>query len=88
MEWLLYQDALAVLYLQDKLYRLPHTEALAEQVTRLGDPRYAYLLVFPAVFWTLGPSAGLHVILAAALSEWSNIVLKWWDLSRSPGHVT
>jgi hypothetical protein len=39
MEWLLYYDALSILYVQDVFYRLPYMETLAVSVTKLGDPR-------------------------------------------------
>ena len=77
MDWLLYHDALSVLYVQKVFYRLPYMESLAVYVTKLGDPRYAYVIAFPVIFWTLGPVAGYHVILAASAAEWCNIVLKW-----------
>ena len=77
MERLLYCDALATLYLQNLFCGLPHTETVAASVTKLGDPRYAYVVAFPVVFWWLGPVAGYHVLLAASAAEWCNIVLKW-----------
>ena len=88
MEQLLYCDSLALVFLQDWLYRLPHMETIAAAVTRLGDPRYAYLVVFPAVYWSLGPSPGFLVLLAAGVAEWCNIVLKWSALSLSLSPVT
>jgi hypothetical protein len=77
MESLLYHDALATRHVQDVLYRVPHMETVATAVTRLGDPRYAYIFTFPMAFWFLGASAGYHALLAASVAEWCNIVLKW-----------
>ena len=77
MDVVLYYDALATYCLQDYFYRLPFMEGLALAVTRLGDPRYSYVITFPLVYWLLGARAGYHVILAASVAEWCNIVLKW-----------
>lgn len=80
MDRLLYYDVLATYFLQDYFYRLPYMDDVAVAVTRLGDPRYCYVIIFPLIYWFIGSRAGYHVILAASLSEWCNIVLKWYVL--------
>ncbi|XP_066520348.1 glucose-6-phosphatase 3 [Hoplias malabaricus] len=44
--------------------------------THLGDPKAAFLIVFPFAF-NLHRRTGVAVVWVAALSEWLNLVLKW-----------
>lgn len=45
-------------------------------VTHIGDPKAAFLLVFPFTYFISRP-AGVTVVWAAAISEWFNLVFKW-----------
>ncbi|XP_043086903.1 glucose-6-phosphatase 3 [Puntigrus tetrazona] len=51
--------------------------------SRLGDPKAALLLLFPAVLYTHRRS-GITVLWAAALSEWTNLLLKWVLFGERP----
>lgn len=53
-----------------------HYEALWLTATLLGDPKAAFLLVFPPVFY-LHRRSGIAVLWVAAVSEWLNLVFKW-----------
>lgn len=44
--------------------------------THLGDPRAAFLLLFPVTYYC-SRATGVAVIWTAAVSEWLNLVLKW-----------
>jgi len=44
---------------------------------QLGDPRYYYTVVFPLMYWCVGPWAGGYILATAAMAEWVNIMLKW-----------
>lgn len=52
-------------------------------VTHLGDPKAAFLLVFPFVYF-VSKRAGIAVIWVAAISEWLNLVLKWVLFGQRP----
>ncbi|RUS86528.1 hypothetical protein EGW08_005720 [Elysia chlorotica] len=45
-------------------------------LSSVGDPRFAFTVYFP-VAYCLHRSVGIRVLLAAAISEWLNAVLKW-----------
>ena len=45
-------------------------------LTRLGSPVTASTFLFP-VFYGISSTLGLRVLWAAALSEWTNLILKW-----------
>lgn len=47
--------------------------------SHMGDPKAAVLLVFPVVFY-IHRRTGIAVLWVAALSEWLNLVLKWYEL--------
>ncbi|XP_028844039.1 glucose-6-phosphatase 3 [Denticeps clupeoides] len=51
--------------------------------SHLGDPKAAFLLLFPLSFH-LSRRVGLAVVWAAALSEWLNLVLKWVLFGERP----
>lgn len=44
--------------------------------THMGDPKAAFLLVFPPVFY-LHRRTGIAILWVAAVSEWLNLVFKW-----------
>lgn len=44
--------------------------------THIGDPKAAFLLVFPFTYF-FSKRTGVAVIWVAAISEWLNLVLKW-----------
>ena len=45
-------------------------------VTKLGDPRHAFLLYFPLAFF-INANLGFKILLAAVCTEWLNMELKW-----------
>lgn len=45
-------------------------------VTHIGDPKAAFLLVFPFTYF-FSRRAGVAVVWVAAISEWLNLVFKW-----------
>ncbi|KAM7370552.1 hypothetical protein PAMP_010087 [Pampus punctatissimus] len=52
-------------------------------VTHIGDPKAAFLLVFPFTYF-INKRAGMAVIWVAAISEWLNLVFKCLLLSAAP----
>eukprot|EP00105_Crassostrea_gigas_P003530 XP_011416415.1 PREDICTED: glucose-6-phosphatase 2 isoform X2 [Crassostrea gigas] len=53
-----------------------HHVDLMQFLTRVGDPRYAFLIYFPLAY-CFHRSTGTRVLWVACLSEWLNGVLKW-----------
>lgn len=45
-------------------------------VTHMGDPKAAFLLVFPFTYF-ISRRAGVAVLWVAAVSEWLNLLFKW-----------
>lgn len=45
-------------------------------VTHIGDPKAAFLLVFPFTYF-ISKRSGVAVLWVAAISEWLNLVFKW-----------
>ncbi len=45
-------------------------------ITRLGDPRHAFLTYFPLTYF-LRPLSGVKVMWVAVISEWLNSAFKW-----------
>ncbi|XP_078661661.1 glucose-6-phosphatase 3-like [Branchiostoma floridae x Branchiostoma belcheri] len=45
-------------------------------LTRMGDPRHAFLVYFPLAL-VFSRSVGLRTLLVAIISEWTNLILKW-----------
>ncbi|XP_041671782.1 glucose-6-phosphatase 3 [Cheilinus undulatus] len=52
-------------------------------VTHLGDPKAAFLLVFPFTYF-FNKRAGVAVIWVAAVTEWLNLVFKWMLFGERP----
>ncbi|XP_061564263.1 glucose-6-phosphatase 3 [Cololabis saira] len=52
-------------------------------ITHFGDPKAAFLLVFPFTYF-ISRRAGVAVLWAAALSEWLNLVFKWMLFGERP----
>lgn len=52
-------------------------------VTHLGDPKAAFLLVFPFTYF-VSKRAGIAVLWVAAISEWLNLVFKWVLFGQRP----
>ncbi|XP_060884726.1 glucose-6-phosphatase 3 [Labrus mixtus] len=52
-------------------------------VTHLGDPKAAFLLVFPFTYF-ISKRAGVSVIWVAAITEWLNLVFKWMLFGERP----
>ncbi|XP_062576542.1 glucose-6-phosphatase 2-like [Saccostrea cucullata] len=53
-----------------------HHVDLMQMLTRVGDPRYAFLIYFPLAY-CFHRSSGTRVLWIACLSEWLNGILKW-----------
>ncbi|KAI4887366.1 hypothetical protein NFI96_027510 [Prochilodus magdalenae] len=51
--------------------------------THLGDPKAAFLIVFPLAFY-LHRRTGVAVLWVAAVSEWLNLVFKWILFGQRP----
>lgn len=45
-------------------------------ITYFGDPKAAFLLVFPFTYF-ISKRTGVAVVWVAAISEWLNLVFKW-----------
>ncbi|KAM9336836.1 glucose-6-phosphatase 3 [Symphorus nematophorus] len=52
-------------------------------VTHMGDPKAAFLLVFPFTYF-INKRAGIAVLWVAAVSEWLNLVFKWMLFGERP----
>lgn len=52
-------------------------------ITHIGDPKAAFLLVFPFTYF-INKRAGVAVLWVAAVSEWLNLVFKWMLFSERP----
>lgn len=52
-------------------------------VTHIGDPKAAFLLVFPFTYF-ISKRAGVAVLWVAAVSEWLNLVFKWMLFGERP----
>ncbi|XP_028263897.1 glucose-6-phosphatase 3 [Parambassis ranga] len=52
-------------------------------ITHMGDPKAAFLLVFPFTYF-LSRRAGVAVLWVAAVSEWLNLVFKWLLFGERP----
>ncbi|KAM6897086.1 glucose-6-phosphatase 3 [Xenentodon cancila] len=52
-------------------------------ITHLGDPKAAFLLVFPLTYF-VSRRAGVAVLWVAAVSEWLNLVFKWMLFGERP----
>ncbi|KAK2522280.1 glucose-6-phosphatase 3 [Columba livia] len=61
----------------------PWLEPLCVAVTSLADPKSVFTVCFPAAHF-LDREAGLSVLWVGLLSEWLNVVLKWWLFGERP----
>ncbi|XP_072312056.1 glucose-6-phosphatase 3 [Eucyclogobius newberryi] len=52
-------------------------------ITHLGDPKAAFLLVFPFTYF-ISKRVGILVLWVAAISEWLNLVFKWMLFGERP----
>ncbi|CAG5958669.1 unnamed protein product [Menidia menidia] len=52
-------------------------------ITHLGDPKAAFLFVFPFTYF-ISKRAGIAVLWVAAVSEWLNLVFKWMLFGERP----
>ncbi|TNN03260.1 glucose-6-phosphatase 3 [Takifugu flavidus] len=52
-------------------------------VTQIGDPKAAFLLVFPLTYF-ISKRTGTAVLWVAAVSEWLNLVFKWMLFGERP----
>ncbi|KAJ4948889.1 hypothetical protein JOQ06_020411 [Pogonophryne albipinna] len=52
-------------------------------ITHIGDPKAAFLLVFPFAYF-FSKRAGVAVLWVAAISEWLNLVFKWMLFGERP----
>ncbi|KAF6730006.1 Glucose-6-phosphatase 3 [Oryzias melastigma] len=60
-----------------------HLEKFWLTVTLLGDPKAAFLLVFPFTYF-ISKRTGVAVVWVAAISEWLNLVFKWILFGERP----
>ncbi|KAM6951637.1 glucose-6-phosphatase 3 [Aplochiton taeniatus] len=59
---------------QDKLWLI---------ATHIGDPKFAFLLVFPLTYF-ICRRTGRAIVWVAAISEWLNLVFKWMLFGERP----
>ncbi|XP_072229344.1 glucose-6-phosphatase 3 [Leuresthes tenuis] len=52
-------------------------------ITHLGDPKAAFLLIFPFTYF-VSKRTGVAVLWVAAISEWLNLVFKWMLFGERP----
>ncbi|XP_037547137.1 glucose-6-phosphatase 3 [Nematolebias whitei] len=52
-------------------------------ITHMGDPKAAFLLVFPFTYF-ISRRVGVAVLWVAAISEWLNLVFKWMLFGERP----
>ncbi|XP_055021446.1 glucose-6-phosphatase 3 [Boleophthalmus pectinirostris] len=52
-------------------------------LSHLGDPKAAFLLVFPFTYF-ISKRVGIAVVWVAAISEWLNVVFKWMLFGERP----
>ncbi|XP_068162417.1 glucose-6-phosphatase 3 [Antennarius striatus] len=52
-------------------------------VTHIGDPKAAFMLVFPFTYF-ISKRAGVAVFWVAAVTEWLNLVFKWMLFGERP----
>ncbi|XP_064643531.1 glucose-6-phosphatase 2-like [Lineus longissimus] len=62
--------------IQELQTKFKNSSELMLFLTKLGDPRFAFLIYFPLVYF-LNKRIGIQVIWIAAVSEWLNAILKW-----------
>lgn len=58
-------------------------EKFWQVVTYLGDPKAAFLLVFPFTYF-ISRRAGIAVLWVAAITDWLNLLLKWMLFGERP----
>ena len=46
-------------------------------LSKIGDPRNSFLIYFP-LFYHWNHNLGVSVLWTAVISEWLNLILKWW----------
>lgn len=63
--------------------RTINQEKLWLVITHIGDPKAAFLLVFPFTYF-ISKRAGVAVLWVAAISEWLNLVFKWMLFGERP----
>ncbi|XP_005992263.2 glucose-6-phosphatase 3 [Latimeria chalumnae] len=67
-------------YLQS---RLMYFERCLMFISHMGDPRSAFHIYFPVVYFSDG-QAGISVLWSGVVAEWLNLVLKWLLLGERP----
>ncbi|CAH1401591.1 unnamed protein product [Nezara viridula] len=53
------------------------------KVSKYSDPSYAISILFP-VFCSLDTKVGFYVLLVSSVTEWANILLKWFLAENRP----
>lgn len=56
-------------------------ETFWQVITHMGDPKAAFLLVFPFSYF-INKRTGVAVLWVAAISEWLNLVFKWYGFNK------
>nr|XP_019960313.1 PREDICTED: glucose-6-phosphatase 3 [Paralichthys olivaceus] len=72
-----------VLMAESLQQRTMEQERLWQVVTHIGDPKAAFLLLFPFTYF-LSRRAGVAVLWVSAVSEWLNLVFKWMLFGERP----
>lgn len=57
-------------------------ETLWLVITHMGDPKASFLLVFPFTYF-ISRRTGVAALWVAAISEWLNLVFKWYGSNKS-----
>ncbi|XP_023419081.1 glucose-6-phosphatase 3 isoform X4 [Cavia porcellus] len=63
--------------------RLPWLESMWLWVTFLGDPKSLFLLYFPAAYYA-SRRVGVAVLWTSLITEWLNLVCKWFLFGDRP----
>ncbi|XP_035468288.2 glucose-6-phosphatase 3 [Scophthalmus maximus] len=72
-----------ILFAETLQERAMSQEQLWLVVTHMGDPKAAFLLLFPFTYF-VSRRAGVAVLWVAAVSEWLNLVFKWILFGERP----
>ncbi|GLV44002.1 Glucose-6-Phosphatase [Carabus blaptoides fortunei] len=62
--------------IQDIQTRYPDYDNFLETVSRIGDPAYAFSIIFPIIS-TINTLLAADILMVSVIAEWSNTLLKW-----------
>ncbi|XP_062813472.1 glucose-6-phosphatase 3 isoform X2 [Anolis carolinensis] len=63
---------------------LPGLESFWLWMTFLGDPRCVFIIYFPLAYFLLDQKVGVKVLWLGLISEWLNLVFKWFLFGERP----